>query len=320
MFNGKPHYIFPLSTHAELRRGGEKRKLFRIIEFKHIYESLGIYVILQLENALNPETSIKIKGIDFWPEANYAEKYLNNALYLKFKNDMVGFEDDVLQWDRLHKLANESKKIYVKDKAYFNITDSKINNMFGLALDDIRFLLLRYEVPIKVKGIKTIDKVYIHTLKLVEALKKDIKHEYFYRNKVLYQHLITYLYDNCLYAEKFQIIDAQKSKFLEHFVIQTGDILQLKNGRIVVSSSAQIDSKNEIIIEYLILKVNLEVSERRRQIPFNDLAYILKKDDFLDYKNYTPSKRILLLDKWMSKRKKKIEFIKFESDLTVESD
>ena len=179
MFNGKPYYIFPLSTHAELGQRSEKRKLLRILEFKHIYESLALYVTLQFEKTLNPEISIKIKEIDLWPATSYAEKYLNHALYLKFKKDLVGFEDDVLQWERLHKLANESKKIYFKDKAYFNITDSKINNIFGLALDDIRFLLLRYEVPIKVKGIKTIDKVYIHTLKLVETLKKDIKHEYF---------------------------------------------------------------------------------------------------------------------------------------------
>ncbi len=319
MFIGKPSYIFTLFTYAESGSRDEKRKLLRITEFKHIYESLAIYVILQLENTLNPETSIKVKALDLCPEVTYAEKYLNNALYLKYGNPATGFfADDVLQWDRLHTLAIRCKKVYADEKAYFSITDAKINSLSGLSLDDIRFLLIRHEIPIKIKGIKTIDKVYVHTLKLVEALKKDIKDEYFSWNKILYKELITYLYNNHLDSEKLKIIGRQKTEFLQQFIIQKGDILQLKDGRIVVANSIGIDLQNAVIIEYSILKVNLQISSRKRKIFSTDVAYVLNEADFLEYRTYTPSKRISLLNKWMSKRKKKVDFIKFEPDLTAE--
>lgn len=317
MFSRRPHYIFPLSTYAELGRRNKKKRPLQIIEFKHIYETLSAYAILQFENALNPGASIKIKGIDLWPEANYAEKYLHRSLYSKYRNDR-DFEYDVSQWHRLHQLANECKEIYDKNKAYFNITDSKINDLFGLGLNDIRFLLLHYEIPIKIKGLKTIEKIHIYTPKLVEALKKEIKDRYFFRNKNTYRSLITYLYDNYLAHEKTRIIEIQKSAFLKHFIIQKGDIIQLNDGRIVVANSTEIDSRNAITIEYLILKVNLQVSKRKRKVSSDNITYVLSEADFIEYKNYTSSQRLSLLSKWMSKRKRKVDSIAFEPDLTVE--
>jgi|GEM_PF-872512 len=319
MFNGTPHYIFSLSTHAQLGRISERRKLLRMVEFKRIYESLASYVTLQFENALGPDVSIKIKGIDFWPEGNYAEKHLENVSYIGYKRDAsYSFEYDVSQWGRLHELANGCKKIYTENKIYFKVSDLEISELFDLGVNDIRFLVLRYEIPIKVKGIKIIDKVYIHALKLVEALKKEIGGDTFHRKNGLYLKLIKYLYDKHLDSEKSKIIDIQKAEFVKRFIIQKGDILQLKDGRIVMANSIEIDSHNKIIIEYLILKMNLELSERRRKIPFDNVVYVLNGDDFKEYKDYTPSKRLSLLKKWMSKKKKKFDFIAFEPDLTVE--
>lgn len=317
IFSHKPQYIFTLSTHAEYTRGSEKKKLLKIMEFKNIYESLAVYVALQLEQVLNPKAIVKIKGIDFWPEANYAEKYLDSALYLKDKNYRHNsFKYDVLQWDRLHKLANESKKIYTKNKSYFNITDHKINGLFELGLNDIRFIVLNYNVPIKVKGSKTIEEVHIHTLLFVEALKIKIKDIDYWRDIGVYKSMIIYLYNNFLPLERSEIIERQKSDFLAHFMVQNGDILQLKDGRIVIADSIEIDTANVIVVEYLNLKVNLEVGERKRKTPITNITSVLSQKDFLSYKDYTPSKRISLLNKWMLKRKIKVETIKFEPDLT----
>lgn len=317
-FNFKQQYIFTISTYAQPNRGSEKKKLLKILEFKSIYESLAAYVTLQLEHALNPETLIKIKGIDLWPEANYAKKYLDSALYIKRKNTIgSSYEYDVSQWDRLHKLSNDSKKIYVENKSHFSITDIEINHLFGLEPDDIRIILLNHKVPIKVSGFKTIEKVHIYTLKLAEALKARIKEDYYWRDNDIYQSLITYLYNNFLQPEKAEIIDKQKSDFLKSFNIQKGDILQLKDNRIVVTSSIEIDSRNAIVIEYLNLKVNLEIGERKRKTPVNHISYVLSQSDFLSYKDYTPSRRISLLDKWMAKRKMKMVITAFEPDLTA---
>lgn len=316
--NFKPHYIFTISTHAHPNRGSEKKKLLKILEFKNIYESLAAYVNSQLEHALNPETLIKIKGIDLWPEANYAKKHLDSALYIKHKHTIGSpYEYDVLQWDRLHKLSNDSKKNYTENKSHFSITDIEINHLFGLEPNDIRFILLNHKVPIKVSGFKTIEKINIHMPKLAEALKARIKDNYYRRDNNVYQSLITYLYDNFLQSEKAEIIDKQKSDFLTSFSIQKGDILQLKDNRIVVASSIGIDSRNAIVIEYLNLKVNLEVGERKRKTLVNHISYVLSQSDFLSYRDYTPSRRISLLDKWMSKRKTKMMITAFEPDLTT---
>lgn len=316
--NLKPQYIFTISTHAQRNWGNEKKKLLKILEFKNIYDSLAVYVTSQFEHMLNPETAIKIKGTDLWPAANYAKRYLDSALYIKHKNHIYSsFENDVLQWDRLHKLSNDSKKNYTENKSHFSITDIEINHLFGLEPNDIRFILLNHKVPIKVSGFKTIEKINIHMPKLAEALKARIKDNYYRRDNNVYQSLITYLYDNFLQSEKAEIIDKQKSDFLTSFSIQKGDILQLKDNRIVVASSIGIDSRNAIVIEYLNLKVNLEVGERKRKTLVNHISYVLSQSDFLSYRDYTPSRRISLLDKWMSKRKTKMMITAFEPDLTT---
>lgn len=314
MFNGKSHYIFSLSTHTDLGIRSETSKLLRILEFKHIYESLAIYTALQLQSVLNTKIPIKIMGTDNWPQANYAENHLNKALYINH-NSENSYADDVVQWSRLHALANRSQETYEKKKAVFSITDLKISNLLGLAITDIRYLLLRYEIPIKIEGFKTIEQVYIHVMLLVDALKTEIKKEYYIRNRNLYQDLITYLYDNKLSSEKNKIIAKQKKEFLRNFIIQNGDLIQLKDGRIVVTNSVRIGSQNEISIEYIILKVNLEIGTRKRVASLYNIEYILNEKDFLNYKDYTTTKHLSLLNKWMSKRKKKVEFISFEPSL-----
>jgi hypothetical protein len=261
MFRQDRRTIFPISTHAQLGKISQKQKLLKIIEFKQIYESLAAYIALQFESELNQETAIKIKGIDFWPEANYASKYLNEGLYVKYRDrGRWVFESDVRQWERLHRLAISSKKTYTKDKANFNITDASINELFDIEVESIRYLLLSYNIPIKIKGIKTIDKIYIHTVSLVEALKKEIKDKYQNGRRDSYKHLIAYLYDNYLSSEKLNIVASQKNIFIENFIIQSGDILQLKNGQIVVTNKIEIGKNNSVYITYAILKADLQLS------------------------------------------------------------
>lgn len=135
----------------------------------------------------------------------------------------------------------------------------------------------------------------------------------------LYQYLIKFLYDNHLESEKSEIIEIQKAKFLNAFSIQKGDVIELTDGRLVVVNSTEINFQYEIIIEYLILKVNLEYSKRARKITCDDIMYVLKSDEFLAYKSYSSSRHISLLKKWMSKRKRKIDLRTFEPNLIEET-
>jgi hypothetical protein len=297
--------------------------MLRILEFKNIYESLASYAILQFEKYLDSATSIKVKGIDMWPEANYAKKFLFTDLQFgKRTGRSFDFEDNIYQWGQLHKLAMQSRKVYAKEKKQFNITDIEINQSFGLGLEYIRSLLLNNSVAIKIKGIKTIDEIQIHTLKFVEALKREfINNEYVRKYQAAeYKRLITYIYNRYFPLTRIQIIKQQQMEYLQHFIIQQGDILQLKDLRIVMVNAISMDDKNMIHVEYGMLKTNLQPGERTRIIDIRNILFVLKSPLFLEFISHTLIKRLSLLDKWMSKRKIKFDFIPFEPDLTKEVD
>lgn len=321
IFHQTPKYTFSLSTNK--MQLDKKRKMLRILEFRHIYESLAAYAVLQFEKHLNPETSIKVKSVDMWPDANYAEKYLAAHSQAQQKGDTYyDFQTEVFQWRRLHHLARESKKMYIKEKDQFNITDIQINQLFALDLDSIRSLLLTNAVPIKIKGAKTIDEIKIHTAKYIESLKKEmITNVYVSKYEGgKYKKLITYLYSAYLPHEKLKIIQQQQSAYLKRFIIQQGDFLQLKDLRIVMANAVRLDQKNVVNVEYIILKTDLQLGQRTRTIEVGNILYILKGPSFLEFMNQTPVKHLSLLGKWMLKRKMKLDFMPFEPDLTKEID
>lgn len=319
MFKGSPSYTFSLSTHTAWGHEVKKRVLLRLIEFRHIYESLTAYVVLQLEKHLNPGTSIKVKGIDLWTEANYAERYLHTALKESYIEIMHSTHtEDVRQWQILHELAIKSKQTYLKNKNSFNITDSQIYQLSGIDIGSIRSLLIRYQVPIKFKGYETIDEIYINAFQFVAALKQDLAtSDYVARYKQFsYQRLINQLYTHYLPDQKNEVIRLQQSEFLKHFMIQKGDILELNDTRIVMVDSLSIDHQNAIHIQYIILKNNLQLSTRTRIIKSEQVAFVLKQEEFSVYLLHnTPVKHLSLLKKWMLKRKIKLSNTIFEPDL-----
>lgn len=319
LFHKTPKYIFSLSTNRS--RFDKKGEMLRILEFRHIYESLASYAVLQFEKHLDPVTSIKVKGIDMWPEANYAEKYLFEDLEIAKRHSAhFNFEADVFQWRQLHQLAIKSRKIYANEKEQFNITDIEINQLFRLELSSIRYVLLNNEVPVKIRGTKTINEIRIHVAKLVLALKKEINDKYGYHSNE-FKRLITYLYDRYMPVKRIEIIKHQQSEYLKHFIIQQGDILQLKNMRIVVANVVSIDQENAINIEYGILKTDLQPGERTRVIATSDILFVLKRQLFLEFVGRNPIKKHLsILEKWMLKRKIKLDFMPFNPDLSKEMD
>jgi len=316
-FNGSPNYTFSLSTHAGNGRDDEKKQLVKFIEFKQIYESLTAYAIFQLEKYLNQDTPIKVKGIDFWPYTNYAQKYLDLALndsYLKTMNSL--HSDDVRDWEQLHMLARKSRPIYIKDKRQFALTDIEINEVFRIGLGKIRTLLIRYHVPIIVKGIKIVDEIRIHIPSFISALRQELSNDYVIKYfEVEYETLLSYLYTRYFPTEKEKIIQYQQSAFVESFMIRKGDVLELKDKRIVVTDSVILDTHRNICITYLIMKTNLESSERSRTVTIYNVAYVLKEQEFLNYLAHISFKHLSLLKKWMTNRKKKIDFKPFKLDL-----
>ncbi|WP_300599965.1 hypothetical protein [Niabella sp.] len=318
-FIGSPTYTFTLSTYKDHGNLAE-RKILRLTEFKHIYESLAAYAVLQLEEHLLPGTAIIVKGIDFWPEANYAKKYLYTALQDdNFKVTYGALKNDVWQWNRLHELAKKSKLVYLKNKDQFNLTDIQVHQISGIDIERIRSVLLEHNVPIKIKGIRTIDEVRIHVAELVEALKKKLKDDYYRRyHGVTYRYLITHLYNHYLPAEKTNIVRDQQSYFLEHFIIQKDDILELKNKQIVQANIITFDVENNIYVTYTILKDNLQPGQRTRTIKVCDVDYFLSAKDFSVFTHDITRKSLFLLKRWMLKRKKKAIFKPFKPDLFIE--
>lgn len=321
VFEGSPNCIFSLSTHTTNRRWDNRNKLLSLIEFRQIYESLTAYAILQLEQGLEPGTPIKVQGIDLWPWANYAEKYLLAVLQKKHRDfKLDNYESDVRQWSRLHQLAKQSRKINSKKRNCFSVTDTMLCDRFSMDLTDVRSILLNYQVPIRVKGIKTIDEVQIHTVRLVEALKKKINMDDYWnsQSKWLYQRLVIYLYNHYLLSEKEDIIRQQQIVFLNNFMVQQGDVVELTDKRIVMVNSVTFEKENAIYFEYTIIKNNLQLSTRTRTISIDNAVYVLKGNEFMYYLNSTYIKNLSRLSRWMGKKRIKIVLPAFEPDLLSE--
>ncbi len=316
MFKGPSHYIFTLSTHSEIGYRNFREKLLRILEFKHIYQSIATYIAFQLEGPLMPDTAIKIQGINLWPEGIYAEKYLSTPNYRKGERNLWdAFRTDVSQWDHLHILARETRKQVSEQRDQMCITDMEISKLFDIDLHRLRWLLVEYQVPIKISRKKIIDKIQIHGPKLIKAIKIELESDDFYGQRYPLCKLIEYIYNTYLSDEKTYLIEEQKSDFLRDFKIQQGDILLLNDKRLVVAVSINIIDQNEIEIEYAILKTNLELSVRTRKISCEKITHVLKEKEFLEYKSYSSTARISIFTKWMTKRQQKFAWIQFTPSL-----
>jgi len=327
-FAERHYYTFSLSTHSN-RYGRQKCILPRLLEFKHIYLSLTLYVTAQLEAHLLADVSLNIQGIDYWPYLNYAEKYFTQLYDSNNYENLLSshYKTDVVQYKRLHELSIKSKGIYHKQKKIFKVTDHESAGLQLLGMNSIRQILLSHDVPIKITGIKTVDEIHIHVPLYIKALQKEFKvtfDENFYstdyKQQKLYQLrcLIEYLYDHYLTGEKRKIIEQQKSEFIKNFFIQEDDVLELKEGRLVVTESITLNEGDNIEIKYSILKNNLQKSIRKRIINLEQVSFYLKAADFKEHKEHVPIKRLSLLKRWMEKKKNKTSAFTFKSDLIRE--
>lgn len=312
MFRGSWHYIFSLSSHVN--RFNDDSDSLRFLEFKYIYESLTSYAVLQFEKYLTPGTAIQIKGIDLWPEANHAKKNLQKIL--PEKKEVI--QQDIFQWKYLHELNKTSQRIYRSEKNRFTLTDTQIQNLFDISSQDTRRILINHHVPIKAKGIQTIDEVIIHTSYFAEALKEELNREYLnYNDRNKYCTLINYLYEHYLLTEKVEMAEQLKSDFLKKLDIQKGDILELDDQRIVTLNALSINDKNAILVEYAIIKNDLQTGQRTRMIPIDRISYVLKESDYLDYLDSNSHRYLSLFEKWMQKRKIRLKPIVFEPIIHV---
>ncbi|MBL0913751.1 MAG: hypothetical protein IBJ09_15400 [Bacteroidia bacterium] len=315
MFKGSPDYIFSLSTHAESYTSTEN-KLLRILEFRHIYDGIMSYVLLQLEQCMPQAVALKVKNPDMWPLASYTESYLNTLLHQN--RSLLLYEtakSDSFQWGRLHSLSKRSAALFSQEKKYYSITDLELQTQTGLSLQDIRWLLLHYEVPLKTKGSRIIEKVKIHALRLATALKKELNDGSYVYNTHAYRQILDHLYKYHLQDERKALLDLQRETFLKDLPIQKGDLLQLKDTRIVQVLSVTIDDENVLKFTYVIIKANLEAGKRTRQIRSADIAYMIKKEDFTTYIEATPLRHLDLLHKWVLKKRTKVVLPAFVPDL-----
>lgn len=315
LFQGTSSYTFTLSTNKGKHENGIKNKILRILEFRYVYESLASYAALQFEKYSHPGFTTHIKPINFWPVANYIEGYLIKTLDKKtvgWYSSIYDIEQHTSQWSRLHELARTTAR--VKEKAQFSITDIEISHLFNIDLNSIREILLDGEVPIKISGVKTIESISIHVVKLIDALKKKIKKVT--SATIVYTQIIEFLYDEYFPSDKASIIKQQQVTFLNLFIIQAGDVVRLKNEQIVMVDTVTIAADNAIKIKYAVIKTNLEKSERTKEVEVENIAYILKKEKFLKYVSNIRGKHSSLLKKWMVADGIKLDFEPFMPNLT----
>jgi len=310
LFNGEPFYIYTLSKQSE---NNTRQHPLKLLEFKSIYESLTTAAALRLEKALGTEFPLTIQHVRADPSVNYAIQFLTDlaedSRYLYWEDN-----DDAGQWASLHKLANDSRKIYTQERHLFTITDTSIKDLLGIDRYIIRRMVTEYNVPVMVKGFQTIDSLLIHVPRLLNGLKQELRRENLSFQKEDLKKLISYLYDQHLVNEKKAIQEQQQSAFIKTLSIDTGDVLLLTNGKLVVINKILFDEYNRLIIEYSQLKKNLDKSERTKAIPPSMISHFLKQAVFRDYIDQTRVRNIDLFRRWMSKKTSQLTLPVFQPD------
>ncbi len=316
-FEGTSSYTFSISTNATRGPHVKSHYLLRVLEFRNIYESLTAYAITQLEEGLNPGTSIKVQDISKWTEANYAKKYLLSSLQSDNREfTQRHFDNDIWQWKRLHSLARKTRKIYVEERGKFKVTDIWLHNMSGLAITDIRDFLLRHKIPMQVEGIHTIDVVIIHAPSLVVALKQELlNNDYGRLNEKVIRNLMPLIYKNFLDMEQKELLQQQQAAFLNEISVQRGDILELADRRVVWINSIALDKHLGVHVEYLVLKNNLQPGKRRRIVKLDHTMHVLKENVFTVYLNNNSTRSLSLLKRWMTNKKMPVYIPIFRPDL-----
>jgi hypothetical protein len=316
LFKGRENYTFSLSTNENKYEKKNRNLILRILEFKHIYESLASYAALQFEKYRSQDFTINIKSINLWPAANYIEQFLlrkldeiDEAWWLS----VFDIEQHDSQWLRLHQLA---KNTDTKEQGQFCITDIEIRHLTTLRLTEIRNIILDGEVPIKINDIKSIERISIHISRFIEAIKKQLKKGTYSYLADSYKELIIQLYKQYLPSEIDNVIKRQQDEFLKQFIIQKDDFIELKNGQIVMVDAVTFDADNAINIKYAIVKTTLEKSERTKVTDLKDVKRILKKENYLKYLPNVTTRHTSLLKSWMTTDGKKLIAQSFTPDLT----
>ena len=266
-----------------LNEGGykfHKNYLKELKEFYDLYIILTTYLIKSLDS-LSEKFSIQIENPDNFPELNYVARFWSDIdftadAYKKLYN--IDLRRDSKQFLSLHKLAQDSKKVVKTLLVKCWLTDKVISYYYRGNLADIRNFLIRNEVPIKIKGYRTIDKVFIegYTFKNIISILPDSE-------KPISEACIQYLINKNTGIQE-ELKDKTK-EFLQNYPIQMGDIIFIPDKKVVKIASIKVKS-DTIIFYYLVMNANLDFSERGGKfIDADELVLkILSSQQYLDYK------------------------------------
>tara|TARA_R110000796_G_scaffold252627_1_gene389017 strand:+ start:102032 stop:103207 length:1176 start_codon:yes stop_codon:yes gene_type:complete len=295
----------------------------KLSAFKNIYLSVTGFTILRLEREFGTNFPIRVKSIDNWPEANYAEKYINDLIqntgFYKVRDS--NFDQDVSQHEKLMKLS-VNHILNSRKKKKFELSDEYLVEISQLKYYQIRWIMINNEVPLLIDGYATISKVWVRPLDFLEATKKEIKEKELIGRNSAFAHifselkyLIERVYQDFLPREKQNLITKQKEQFIKLLNLESGDVLELYDGRIVSLSQIYFNQDSELSISYSLLKTNLDLSQRTGEIMLNEIDYFLKYEAIVQYKSQNVVIRKSPFRNWMKKRKLKFNYTPFVPNL-----
>lgn len=324
-FLGSRNYIFTLRTANERQ---SKEIFVRLIEFKHIYISLTSYIAEQLESELGKEIPIRIESLDHWPLLSYCEKFFR-YLYKEYGDYRYlidsNYKKDVRQFEALYKLSNRSKKVYLENPEQFEFSDQYLTYICSVSVDQIREIIIKYKVPIRAEGGKTIDNIRIRSIDFLKAIKAETRRlrrlgRDWYEDRITqFESILLALYDEYFYSEKLSLLSAQQENYIKKFSVRPGHIIQLQDDRFVMVDSISFRDELDLVVKYSILKKNLEKGTRTRSVELKQVKYFLQTKYFREYKNQNVILRIKPFMNWAKKKKKALKYDNFTLDLAVES-
>lgn len=319
-FKESAYYVFSLSNGSSKFSPDQH---IRLMEFKSMYLAISSYLTLQLENNLESGTDLDIASLDDLPFLNYSEEFLSSLLTQFGKYNWHyrrSFEWDVRQFESLHSLSKRSYSHYKEHPGKYSVLESDLVYYLSIDSNEIRDLLLRNEVRIKVTGSKTIKQIKIHVSDLVQAVQLkilELRDSRIGASSNEWERLLSTLYEEYLPEELGRIVEEEKNGFINGLPVKSNDVGQLNDGRLVLVKRFFLDENNDLKLAYTNLKSNLQKGERTRTVDAQLLLNYLNNEQLRHYCEQNVVIRLKNFEKWFSKRKTKFKNQPFIIDLAV---
>jgi len=297
--SGSQFVSYPL----EPRRSIETKYLKSLKAFFDMYNTLSLSLTILANKSLSEKIEVNISSLDILPEFLYLNRFWNdlNFSLSAYRNVYHNFFDDDCRWN--HFLFSLPKLEDSKVKPELLVSDIELfHNGIG-ELRWIRHLFEHYLLPVKIKGNKVVEEIWVEANQLLESLENDSDSSYGINIPLLKKIL-----HEKLEAEIYHDYRRQKlNTFFANYPIQNHDYVLLNDYNIYVINNIHIDKNYSM--QFCGQKINNDLCRGKRSSNFTleSIINYLKNDEFKTYSQKFNWKQRSLVVSWLKRKKIEIK-------------